>query len=52
MPTWSDLLHRYGNENASIVPDVELEDIPRELDVDTELVVQFVERINILDSTL
>ena len=52
MPTWSRLLHPHGNENASIVPDLELEDVPRELDVDTELVVQFVERINILDSTL
>ena len=51
MPAWSSLLDDHGNENPSIVPDLELEDIPRELDVDTELVVQFMERINILDST-
>lgn len=52
-PAWMSLLHPHGKENAPIVLDLEESgSIPRELDVDTELVVQFVERINILDSTL
>ena len=53
IPAWMSLLHPHGKENAPIILDLEeSEDIPCELDVDTELVVQFVERINILDSTL
>jgi len=52
-PAWMSLLHPHGKGNAPIVLDSEGSgDIPRELDVDTELVVQFVERINILDSPL
>ena len=52
VPTWMGLLHPHGKRNASTVVDLEdSEDIPRELDVDTDLVVQFVERMNILDST-
>jgi hypothetical protein len=47
------LLHSHGKESSPVVLDLEeSEDIPCELDVDTELVVQFVECINILDSTL
>ena len=52
-PAWMSLLHPHGKENAPIILDLEeSEDIPHELDVDTELVVQFVERIDILDSML
>jgi hypothetical protein len=52
-PSWMSLLHLHGKENVPVVPSFEESgDIPRELDVDTELVVQFVERISISEPML
>jgi hypothetical protein len=50
LPGWASLIYPQGLNSAHPVTDPEEDEIPRELDIDTELVVQFVERINILES--
>lgn len=52
LPGWAVSIHReINNPLASSDFGSEAEEVSRELDVDTELVIQFVERINILEST-
>jgi len=52
LPGWASLICPHGLNSAHLVAGPEEDgEIPRELDIDTELVVQFVERINILEST-
>ena len=52
LPGWAVLIDPCGVDNACVGSEFENEaEVSRELDVDTELVIQFVERINILEST-
>ena len=53
LPGWAILICPCGVDNACVGSEFENEaEVSRELDVDMELVIQFVECINILESTL
>ena len=50
LPGWASLIYSQGLNSAHPVTDPEEDKILHELNIDTELVVQFVEHINILES--